>query len=230
MTLDSRKEVSEKCQTLSQKDLTNLVSSLGKSEEFINLVKFCIKQAPTRKWDATTVTSTGNTQEQVLELPYRRAFSIRPVKSEKTETTFSHLQQDSSGVQNVVLSTAIQNPNSANEVDIGATIKWIFFEVNLGAETITNPKIVHWIIWKNPQGALTQTPSSPDPTTKRWIVKRGMEMLPKNVSTVTKRIGSVRVPKWMQRMAEGDIWTFSYIVTSAKTVNVCGIFIYRTFQ
>ncbi len=55
-------------------------------------------------------------------------------------------------------------------------------------------------------------------------------MLPKNVGTVTKRIGVLRIPKWMQRQAESDAMTLSYICTSSETVNVCGIFIYKWFS
>ncbi len=163
-------------------------------------------------------------------MPSRRSLSIRPVHSEKVETTFSHLQQDSSSVQNVTISFAEKTPTVATDIETGATIPWIFFELNFAAETITNPKIIHWILWKNPQGSFTQNPAVPDPITKKWILKRGMEMLPKNVATVTKRIGVIRIPRGMKRQADNDTMQLSYVVTSAETVNVCGIFIYKWFS
>ncbi len=158
-----------------------------------------------------------------------RGFALRPVKSEKTEQTFSSLGTDGSSTQAVTIATATKSPAAATQVEIGDTIKWIFFELNFSAETITSTKIIHWIIHKSPFGVGTFIPSSQDASNKRFILKRGMEMLPKDVGTTIKRIGVVRIPPRMSRMGDGDLLRFSWIATSAETVNVCGNFIFRAY-
>ncbi len=54
-------------------------------------------------------------------------------------------------------------------------------------------------------------------------------MLPKDVGTVTKRIGVVKIPKGMQRQAEADQLQFNYVATSSEQVNVCGNFIFKHY-
>ncbi len=160
----------------------------------------------------------------------RRGFAIRPVKSEKEEVTFSHLAQDSSATQTVTIALAENSPTTAGDVEIGDTIKSFFFEINFGAEVTTSPKIVHWILVKNPLGGtISGSPATQDSTYKRFIFKRGMEMLPRDVGTVTKRIGVVRIPPRFRRMGDADQLQFRYICTSSEQINVCGNFIYKHF-
>ncbi len=161
-------------------------------------------------------------------MPFRRR-GLNPIKSEKEEVTFSALAENASAVKTINIALATNDPSTAGQVEIGDTIKSIFFEVNFSAETITNTKIVHWIIFKNEASVFSNTPSVQDTTTKRFVFKRGMEMLPKDVSTVIKRIGVVAIPKGKQRMGDTDAWQFKYVVTSAETVNTCGNFIFRHF-
>ncbi len=100
--------------------------------------------------------------------------------------------------------------------------------MNIAAETVTNPKVFHWTLHKNPTNALAFTPSLYNENSRSWIMKRGMEMLPSDVSTVFKRIFVVRPPKKMRRMSEGDTMQMRVIASSAETINFCGFMIYAT--
>ncbi len=163
-------------------------------------------------------------------MSFRRGLRLRPVKSEKEEVTFSNLASDASSTVSIDVITAVNAPTTAGQVEIGDTVPWVFCEINFAAQTITNPKIIHWKIWKQAAGQITTTaPSTYDDTAKRFHLKRGMEMLPASVSTVTKRIFVVRLPPRLRRMGDGDKIRFSYIATSAETVNVCGFFIFKHF-
>ncbi len=156
--------------------------------------------------------------------------SLRPIKSEKEEVGFSFLVQDASTVQNITIANATNSPAGAGQIEIGDTIKWVFFELNFSANVVTNPKVIHWKIWKDPNTGITGTaPSTYDPVEKKWTLHRGMEMLPKDLGTVFKRIFVVKIPRGMQRFGDNDTLFFSYISTSAEAVNVCGFAIYKHF-
>ncbi len=162
-------------------------------------------------------------------MPFSRRTRLMPIKSEKEEITFSNLGQNAGSVQTINIANATDSPTTAGQVEIGDTIKWVFFELNFSAETITSTKLIHWCIWKNPQSALSLSPSSYDTTSKRWILKRGMEMVPKDVNTIIKRIGVIRIPRGFQRMADADALQFKYVASSTEAVNVCGNFIFKHF-
>ncbi len=100
-------------------------------------------------------------------------------------------------------------------------------ELNVGPETITNPKVFHWMIFKSPFGTTVPAPSLYNQTSKRFIIQRGMEMLPKNTAVVYKRIISIKVPKRYQRMGDNDFLIFKHIATSSETINVCAFFVYK---
>ncbi len=162
-------------------------------------------------------------------MPFSRRRRLMPIKSEKEEISFTNLGTNASAVQTINIANATDSPTTAGQVEIGDTINWVFFELNFSAEDITNTKIIHWCIWKNPQASLSLSPSSYDTTSKRWILKRGMEMVPKDVNTIIKRIGVVLLPKGFRRMADSDAIQLKYVASSAETINVCGIFIFKHF-
>ncbi len=158
--------------------------------------------------------------------------ALRPVNTEKHETVWSKLSQDASGVQIEELARAT-DPSGVNlntEVITGSVIKSLYLEFQFSAETITTTKIVHWMICKLPTGKAIGVPSLYGTADKRHIFKRGMEMLPKSVNTIIKRIVVVKIPKGKQRMGENDVWQLQWIVTSAETVNACGFCIYKHFN
>ncbi len=152
-----------------------------------------------------------------------------PIKSEKEEITWSFLSLDNSTTKVIRIAIAEDSPTTAGDVEIGDTIKWFFLEANFSAETITNTKIVHWICYKLKAGQTAPSPITYDQQTKSQILKRGMEMLPKDVGTTIKRIFVVRVPRGFQRMADGDTLNFAFTTSSAETINACGISIFKHF-
>ncbi len=166
-------------------------------------------------------------------MPFHRG--PRPViKSDKHEITWSNLAQDASSVKSVVLAVGVKSPdqNLASEVEIGSRINSIYFEMNIAAQVITNPKVFHWEILLRPAGLdpAAGTPSLYYQIGRNLVIKRGMEMLPSDVGTVFKRIFVVRIPKKGIRVGEGDVITVRYIVSSSETINFCGFAIYKELK
>ncbi len=119
------------------------------------------------------------------------------------------------------------NVSAANECVLGSKIPWIYVEVNFSKEAITTTTIVHWLIARKPaDNAIMVADVYYDPD-KRFIIKRGMEMLPKDVNHVVKRIIPVKVPKGMQRIGRDDNWVFKYVSSNTNTLNTCGFAIIK---
>ena len=117
--------------------------------------------------------------------------------------------------------------NTSTEVAIGSHIKWIFVEINMSAETITEIKQVHWAIRYIPSGQVSSGPNQLFGTDRAFVLKRGMEMLPKDVSTVFKRVFTVKIPRKYVRQTDNGSFVFEYTASSSNTMNACGIFIYK---
>ncbi len=158
-------------------------------------------------------------------MPFRQS---APVIRNKHEITWSNLAQDASSIINITLAegTASADVNVGTEVEIGHLVKWIYFEFHFSAQVITNPKVIHWSVEQSRTGQTAAIPSLYFQGNRSQIIKRGMEMLPKDVGTVFKRIFVVKIPRTMQRMRENQAFTFRYICSSSETINACGIVIY----
>ncbi len=156
-----------------------------------------------------------------------RRNSFRGRKTEKEEVTWSDLSIDAGATQTKSIVKAEDSPTTAGEVEIGDHVNSIYFELNFSAQTITNTKIVHWLVFFNPNAALANAPTSYDTVSKRFILKRGMEMLPKDVGTVIKRIFVVKIPPKFRRIGEADTIQFKYQCSLTETINACGFAIYR---
>ncbi len=148
-----------------------------------------------------------------------------PLITEKLEQTFTELSQDASATRTVAIITAVRDPANDTQFSPGSQLPWIFFELNFAAETITAAKTVHWQILKVPAGLALTSAALFGEAYKKFILKRGMEMLPKDVATVYKRVGVVRIPPRLRRFDEGDTLLFRYISSSSNTMNACGFFI-----
>ncbi len=164
--------------------------------------------------------------------------SLRPVKTEKHEITWSNLGQNASTVQTVTLIQSSSAPSSAIHVEVGSTIRSVYLETNLnGVDNSGTVQVFHWAILKAPAGDPT---FDIDPTTynssrKRFILKRGMEMLPEiplgSGGTVqTKRVFVVRIPPRMRRFGDDDQLQLVYKSTSTSGINYCGIAIFKEFK
>ncbi len=171
---------------------------------------------------------------------FRRAMSLRPVKTEKHETTWSNLIQNASTTQKIeLISSVAGEPSIGIEVETGSTVRSIYIETNLnGVDNSGASQVFHWLIAKNPNNAIPDSAFDPllyDQPTKSKILKRGMEMLPEipldSGGTVqTKRIFVVRIPPRMRRFAEADKLSLYYRSSSASNINYCGIAIFKEYK
>ncbi len=163
-------------------------------------------------------------------MPYSRRRSA-PDTKEKHEITWSNLAQDASSVQNIELVKGVHPATKdgaiPSECVIGSIVKSIFFEINIAAQVITNPKVFHWNIIVSRDLQTNPVPSAYNTPSKAMIIHRGMEMLPSDIGTVFKRIFVVRIPKIYQRVRDDMEINLGYIVSSAETINFCGFAIYK---
>ncbi len=169
-------------------------------------------------------------------MPFRRALSLRPVISQKHEITWSNLGQDASSTIEIVLIHAQESPIAAQEIDIASIVKSIFLETNLnGVDNSGTVQVFHWYVMKVPAGLGTSIPSSYNSDSKKFILHRGMEMLPQiplgSGGTVqTKRVFVVKIPPRLRRFDDGDKLVLRYISTSSSQINYCGISIFKEFK
>ncbi len=167
---------------------------------------------------------------------FRRALALRPVTSLKHENTWSNLIQDASGTIEIVIIDGVESPVTASQVDIGSIVKSVYFETNLnGVDNSGATTVFHWYVMKVPAGLGASVPSTYNTDTKKWILKRGMEMLPaipigSGGTVQTKRIFVVKLPPRIRRFDDGDKLVLRYINTSASAINYCGIAIYKEFK
>ncbi len=160
---------------------------------------------------------------------FRRRFQA-PLKQDKHEIVWSALAADqgtSTFIVPLVLGVHSADKNTATECEVGSHVRSIYLEFNIAAQTVTNPKVMHWIIMGGPEGTTLENPTTYYQGNRAQIFKRGMEMLPTNVSTVYKRIFVVRVPKKMQRVQENGFISLLFRMSSTETINNCGIGIYK---
>ncbi len=162
--------------------------------------------------------------------------SLRPVVSLKHEGTWSFLGQNASTIQTISLIVAQESPVIAVDVDIGSIIKSVFVEFNLnGVDNSGTAQIFHWAIMKVPAGLPIPAANTYQSDQKKFILKRGMEMLPEiplgSGGTVqTKRVFVVKLPPRLRRFDDGDQLVLTYISTSASGINFCGINIFKEFK
>ncbi len=163
-------------------------------------------------------------------MPLFRRNRSAPQKLDKHEITWSFLAADqgtATAIVPIVLGVQSADKNSPTECEVGSHVRSIYFEFNLAAQTVTNPKVIHWTIQGGPQGTTLENPLTYYQSNRAQIFKRGMEMLPTNVSTVYKRIFVARVPKKMQRIQEDGFISILFRVSSTETINNCGFAIYK---
>ncbi len=155
-----------------------------------------------------------------------------PVVTDKHEITWSNLDSANGTVFTVVLARGkkLADVNASTEVPLGSKIYGIYIEFNISASDITNPKVMHWKVFVNPVGQTATNPNTYYQTDRAYILKRGMEMLPEDLSTVYKRIIFVKIPKIYQRIKDEQDINISFIMSSAELINNCGFAIYKNFQ
>ncbi len=152
-----------------------------------------------------------------------------PGKTDKHELTFTELATDASTTRNINVYTGVDvgEKTGATDAAVGSHVKWLYCEINFAAQVITNPKTVQWTIRVVPPAAVPSVPTQFYQIDRSYVLKRGMEMLPKDVGTVYKRIFVVKIPKIYQRVKQGQILEFEYVASSSELMNTCGIFIFK---
>ncbi len=163
-----------------------------------------------------------------LIMPFHRR-RMAPLKSDKHEITWSNLAQDASSTQsiNIIQGVASADKNSSIEVEVGSHVNAIYLEFHFSANVVTNPKVIHWVVQCKVDSVSSTVPSTYYQDERAMIIKRGMEMLPKDVGTVYKRVILVKIPPKYRRIAKNSFYSFIYICSSAEAINACGIGIYK---
>ncbi len=150
--------------------------------------------------------------------------------TKKVETDVSQLATNFNASTAIVTYKGVENPTVDTDVKVGGHIKWLFIELNFSAEVITTTKMVHWGVVKNPGGAFNPNIELYNQNNRKFIFKRGKEMLPKNVNTIVKRIVTVRIPRKYSRFDIDDELTVEIACSSTEQINVCGIIITKIFN
>ncbi len=168
-------------------------------------------------------------------LPFRRNSRLgNIINSDKHEVVWSALAEDASTTKTVTLIKGVPtaDADSSIECEVGSKVFGIYIELNISAETTTEVKILHWNVRyvDTPGTQATSNPNTYYQDDRSRILKRGMEMLVRDQSTLTKRIFFVRIPRKMQRVTAGSFLIFEYVSTSANTQNLCGFAIYKEFK
>ncbi len=154
------------------------------------------------------------------------------VNSEKKEITWSDLGINAATTteKTIYQGEPPSATNLGNEVEVGSLVKWVYFEFHFSQDQTANVSVVHWQIDFIPEGMTTGNPNTYNQGNKAYIIKRGMEMLPVNVSTVFKRIFVVKIPRVYQRVKVNTALKFRYISSSANTINACGFAVYKRYK
>ncbi len=155
---------------------------------------------------------------------------VAPIKTDKHEQTWSNLAQNASTQQSIRIIDGVlpSAKNTATECEVGSRVNWVYFEFHFSPEATTTAKVIHWDIDFVPAGTGSFPNANTYYTTQRAeIIKRGMEMLPRDQGTVFKRIFVVKIPKKFRRITDAVQMNFRYICSSTETINACGIAIYK---
>lgn len=150
-------------------------------------------------------------------------------RSDKHEVSWSNLSQNASTVQNILLAQGVPtaDADTATECEVGSTISKVNFEINWSADNIASAKVIHWMIQVNPAGMTTANPNSYYQANRSYILRRGMEMLPRDLAVNIKRVFPLYIPKIYKRVKANYNLYLSYICSSTEAINACGFAIYK---
>ncbi len=135
----------------------------------------------------------------------------------------------------VAIAEAVDDVSVGNveQVRTGNYVQAINFEINFNFEgNIT--AVIDWYIWKNLAGVMTRVNPAITGTvtddSRRYRLLEGMEMPAGiNNSGAVKRMGTILVPKHLQRMGKADKFEFVWRASATGGVtDVCAKFIYKS--
>ncbi len=154
------------------------------------------------------------------------------LKSQKHEVTWSNLSQNASTVQKIPVIKGVEPGDATNATDavIGNNVRSVYFEFHFNEQETGGVNVIHWAFVKEPFSSNISNPNVYNQTDKRFIMKRGMEMLPPNVSTVFKRVFVVKIPRVYNRVGDTDQYTFQYIASTTQQINACGFAIWKEYS
>ncbi len=159
-------------------------------------------------------------------MPFRTRRDLHPVNQEKHEITWSKLA-DASATQDIQIAIGTKDVTGVEEVRIGSHINWLYVEFNVTNDATTD-MIFHWKIVKEPFGTNTTAASTYDQIDKRFIMKRGMEMLSASEpGTIFKRMFTVKIPQRFRRMGDTDQLILKVTKSSATATNFCGFIVFK---
>ncbi len=165
-------------------------------------------------------------------MSFRRRKLANLINSDKHEFTWSDLITDYGSTVSKVIVDPVLAPdaNTAAEVTIGSTVTGIYIETNLSREVLTTTGVFHWKVEMIRTGETLVPPNLYYQINRSQTLKRGMEMLPKDIGVVTKRIFYVRIPKGWQRMKANNRIVIRAISTNTNTLNFCGFAIFKEYK
>ncbi len=158
---------------------------------------------------------------------------MHPINSDKKERTWSLLGLDAGTadqVVNIITSVSVSTVNADFEAMVGSSIGSMYFEFHFSAAQTGNANVIHWKIVRVPASTTITSPNVYYQLDRSKTLKRGMEMLPVNVSTVFKRIFTIPPGMLKRRLAEGDRIDFIFRASSTQQINACGFAITKTFR
>ncbi len=155
-----------------------------------------------------------------------------PVSSDKHEIVWSNLAQDvtTPGISVELIKgvpPATKDQAIPAECVIGSRVNSIYLEFHFSPATTAAPNIIHWVVEIQRTGQTNSVSNTYYQSDRSQILKRGMEMLVPNVSTVFKRIVVVKIPRFIRRVKDDTKIRFRYTGSGADTVNACGFAIYK---
>ncbi len=148
-------------------------------------------------------------------------------KRDKHEVTYTALAENAGSQKNVplLIVVPVADKDTSTECSVGSHVNGIYCEINIAAQTTTNPKTVHWTVEMFRLGETLANSNTYYQPSRSRVLKRGLEMLPSDQSTVYKRMFFVALPKG--RLQDNINVNFRYIASSTETINTCGFFIYK---
>lgn len=146
--------------------------------------------------------------------------------------TGSALLEAGATVRNITIAVGVQDAlptTNPTNVEAGHGIRAIYADINMNVEgSLTTNN--NWYIVKLKLGQTIPIPGAEGTSAVRnQILKSGMEMMPGiNHGPSRQRIGWIKIPPRMQRLAENEYFMFAYYVAAAGNVaDTCWKFIYK---
>ncbi len=155
-----------------------------------------------------------------------------PLKKNKHEITWTNLEADFGTAKvTIPLIKGVEsaNANIASEVVIRSKVIGIYIEMQFSSAlgAAASATVLHWSVTKEPFGTAISNPNLYYQADRRFILKRGMEMIPEaNTSTVIKRIFFVKLPN-KGTIGQDDEIVISMQASGTNVMNWCGIAIYK---